>query len=114
MGSIDIVRSETKIEEFNFVRDIANTQQPDEAEENGKVFRINPLKILLVVLSIVGLGLLLLLLKYLYENFYIIRHRIQSDRARKNNRKYKTIKNTRSYNRRGGFRRGFRRRRRRR
>ena len=84
VGSVNIQRTNTRIESYTF------GSMSESQEEEKTVLKIKVEYIIIGVAVLVALALLGLLIFYLANNFYIIRHKIRSRKKEKS--KFKTIK----------------------
>lgn len=92
VGRVNIVATGAKVATFQFDNQ-KETESSTEIESESKTFQINFRIILYVILAIAGILILIYLLKWVYDNFYIIRHRLF---GRKNQfKQYKKIKDRR-------------------
>lgn len=94
VGSVDIVSSGVKVEDSYF--DNANEV---EEEPQKSTIKIKPLYIIIAIVIIIGIVLLILLCKYLYDNYYVIRHNMEVRRNRKD--RFRTISKKKRRRRRG-------------
>ncbi len=93
VGSADIETTGVKIEGYVF------DNQLEESEETEKTtIQINPITIVFIVLAIGLLILLFVLGKYVYDNYYIIRHNMSVQKSRKE--QFRHIKNSKKRRRR--------------
>lgn len=83
VGSVDIVTSGVKVEDSYF----DNITEEEDPEKN--TIKIKPLHIIGVIVAIVVIVLLILAAKYLYDNYYVIRHNMEVRRSRKD--RFRTI-----------------------
>ena len=75
VGSADIVTTGVEIQGFLFDNLEENeTEGTEEMEEEGSTRKIKPITIVLILLGILLLAVLGFVLKYVYDNMYIIRH----------------------------------------
>lgn len=87
VGNVGIVKTGAKVEENYFEK-----QKEEQTDGAGKVILIKPKVIFLVVLMLGLLAILIYAGKKLYDNFYVIRHKIEvkkidKERFRTNDRK---------------------------
>lgn len=76
VGSANIAKTQVEIDKFVF-------DNQKETEEESTTVQIKPIQIIVIVSLIVGLLAVILLIKYLFDNFYIIRHNREVQKIRK-------------------------------
>lgn len=79
IGSADIMTTGVKIEGYVF----DNQKESEEASEEVSTLRIKPQTIVWIVIGVIVLILLLIFSKYLYDNYYIIRHNMNVRKQKK-------------------------------
>lgn len=84
VGSVDIVTSGVKVEDNYFDNAIEKEKEP-----NKNTIKIKPLYIIGVIVAIVVVLLIILFIKYIYDNYYVIRHNMEVRRNRKD--RFRTI-----------------------
>ena len=99
VGGADIVTTGVKIEGQIFDNQIEESTELSDVEET--TIQIKPITIFFIVLAILLLIVLLFLGKYVYDNFYIIRHNMSVEKSRKD--QFKRMKNSKKRRRRRGF-----------
>lgn len=87
VGSADIVRTGIQVDGFVF----DNQRQETEEEEPVSTVRITPQTIILIILGIVAAVLLVIGIRYIVDNYYIIRHNMEVRRSRRE--QFRKIKN---------------------
>lgn len=99
VGSADIVRTGAQIETFAFGNEMPETET-QRASADKRVFRIDAIKILLILLAAAAAGVFIFLMIKFADNFYIIRHKLFGERNFFRKKQYRTIKDTRKRRRR--------------
>lgn len=79
VGKADIVRTGIEVEGFVF----DNQKKESQEEEAVSTVRITPLMIIGIVLTIVILVIIGIVIKYIADNYYIIRHNIEVRKSRR-------------------------------
>lgn len=77
VGSADIIRTGVEVQGFVF------DNQKDASEEKASIIRINPLSVMLMILSIGLLFVLIYFIKRFIDNYYIIRHNMEVRKYRR-------------------------------
>ncbi|MDE7435885.1 MAG: D-alanyl-D-alanine carboxypeptidase [Lachnospiraceae bacterium] len=92
VGSADILANEAAVEPFPFDNIKPEMDQAAGTAEGSHKLRINIWMVLLCILGVAALGVLIWVLKYFIDHFYIIRHKY-FDKPKKDKR-FHIIKNT--------------------
>lgn len=80
VGKADIIKTGIEVQGFVFDNEV---EQEESEEEQVATVRIKPFTIAMIVLAIIILVLLGILIKYIVDNYYIIRHNMEVRRNRK-------------------------------
>ena len=97
VGNVGIIKTGAKVEENYFEK-----QKKEQSDSNKRVIVIKPAVILLVVFVLALLGVLIFAGRKLYDNFYVIRHkltvqRMDKERFRINDKKKKRRRRDRMF-----------------
>lgn len=80
VGKADIIKTGIEVQGFVFDNE---KEQEEVKEETVSTVRIKPLTIVMIIIGIILIGVVGVLVKYLTDNYYIIRHNIEVRRNRK-------------------------------
>lgn len=80
VGKADIIKTGIEVQGFVFDNEIG---QEEAEEEKVSTVRIKPLTIVIIIIGIIVLTVLGMLIKYVVDNYYIIRHNMEVRKNRK-------------------------------